>query len=67
MKGKRGRPKGSKNKAQKIPYNLNEKAKKFSELFIGSEGIDSAEILAVRILEKIRASKARLIEKYGEK
>lgn len=58
---KRGRPKGSKNK--KV-FQCDSMAQKFANAFMAECHIDAAEQLAVKILEKIRASKARLDEKY---
>jgi len=64
---KRGRPKGSKNRAKGvIASDLNRKAQHFADVFIGYEKIDGAEKLAVKILEKIKASKDRLEKKYGK-
>lgn len=60
-KRKRGRPKGSKNKKGFFTDNI---AKSYADLWIVSYHIDFAEALAVKILEKIRANKARLNEKY---
>lgn len=66
LMAKRGRPKGSKNKTKGIAtLDLNRKAEHFANLFIGYETLDGAERLAVKILEKIRASKERLEKKYG--
>lgn len=63
-----GRKKGSKNKIKgRVAIDLNIKAKNFADLFIAQEHIDNAEVLAVKILEKIRSSKERLQEKYGGK
>lgn len=60
------RPKGSKNKKKNNrAIDLDIKAKNFADLFIAQEHIDNAEVLAVKILEKIRANKERLQEKYG--
>jgi len=60
------RPKGNKNKKKKIiAIDLDRKAKNFADLFIAQEHIDNAEMLAIKILEKIRSSKANLQEKYG--
>lgn len=61
-----GRPKGSKNRTKGVALiDLNRKAQYFADLFIGSEKLDNAERLTVKILEKIRASKERLAKKYG--
>lgn len=63
---KRGRPKGSKNKTKKAALlNLSTKAQYFADLFIAAEQLENAEILTVKILEKIRANKERLGQKYG--
>lgn len=64
----RGRPKGSKNKTKNvIATDLDTRAKNFANLFIAQEHIDNAEILAIRIVEKIRANKSDLQKKYGGK
>ncbi|HDY88784.1 MAG TPA: hypothetical protein ENH82_11825 [bacterium] len=63
-----GRPKGSKNKTKgKVITDLNTKAEHFATVFIAGEGSVDAEILAIRVLEKIRASGKQLQEKYGDK
>lgn len=59
--GKRGRPKGSKNKKA---FSCDGVAERYANMFIATYSIAYAEQLAVRILEKIRASKANLNEKY---
>lgn len=41
-------------------------AEYFTKLFIAAHGIDEAEFLADRVLQKIRANKKRLDEKYGK-
>ena len=62
-----GRPKGSKNKPKyRIPVNLDGLAKQYADKFIAQVHIAEAEVLALRILEKIRASKKRLEAKYGD-
>ena len=64
---RQGRPKGSKNKPKRqIPVNLDGLAKQYADKFIAGEHIAGAETLALRILEKIRASKKRLTVKYGD-
>ena len=64
----RGRPKGSKNRTKKIAIvDLNIRAKNFANLFIAQEHIDNAEVLAVKIVEIIRANKKSLQKKYGGK
>ncbi len=63
---KLGRPKGSKNKVKgRIATDLNIKAKNFADKFIAQEHIKNAEILAIKILERIRNSKEQLEKKYG--
>ena len=57
--GKRGRPAGSKNK--KV-FQCDTLAQKFAETFIASYHIESAEQLATKILEKIRANRKRLTD-----
>ena len=48
------RPKGSKNKTKAKPTSdLNSKATHFATIFIAGEGSVDAEILAIRVLEKI--------------
>ena len=42
------------------------KADNFASRFIASEGIENAELLATTVLEKIRSSKKRLLEKHGK-
>ncbi len=62
------RPKGSKNKTKKkATTDLNSKAGHFATIFIAGEGSVDAEILAIRVLEKIRASRKLLQDKYGDK
>lgn len=58
---KRGRPKGSKNKKA---FENSYTAKKLAANLIASFGIDGAEMVAERMLELIRTSKANLNEKY---
>lgn len=58
---KRGRPAGSKNK--KV-FQYNHSARHHANIFISTFGIDIAEQLVAKILEIIRANKARLNEKY---
>ncbi|KKN77481.1 hypothetical protein LCGC14_0360400 [marine sediment metagenome] len=65
---KMARLKGSKNKPKTKPTSdLNSKAESFAARFIAGEGSVDAEILAIKILEKIRASRERLRKKYGDK
>ncbi len=60
------RPKGSKNKTIAKPVlDLNSKAEHFAYIFTAAEGSVDAEILAIRILEKVRANRERLQKKYG--
>lgn len=61
-----GRPKGSKNKVKTVAVNINDLAQRHANLFIAAYHIKPAERLAELILEKIRANKKRLKEKYGE-
>ena len=58
------RKKGSKNKA--LVVDLNGKAQHFADSFIAIEHIENAELLAAAILEKIRKSKKKLLERHGE-
>ncbi len=59
-----GRPPGSKNKKKLgITVDINGKAKHFAEMFIAAEHINGAEKLAEKILDKIRESKRRIVNK----
>lgn len=59
-----GRPVGSKNKKKLgIAVDLNGKAVYFALKFIANEGMDGAEELAEKILDKIRDSKKRIAKK----
>ncbi len=60
----RGRPPGSKNKKKlSIAVDINGKADYFAKKFIANEGMNAAEELAEKILEKIRENKKRIGKK----